>query len=62
MNNDLGKSENEIITKKTNPTRRSFSRKEKSIEINCKNPKRNPNYIALIYLYSNSNQSEKRWK
>ncbi|CAM4125801.1 lipopolysaccharide assembly protein LapB [Flavobacterium antarcticum] len=61
MNDDLGKSEKRDNYKKQimQDARFQGSEKDDLLKLIAKNPKDESNYIALIYLYSNSNQEEK---
>lgn len=61
MNDDLGKSEKRDNYKKQimQDARFQGSEKDDLLKSIAKNPKDESNYIALIYLYSNSNQEEK---
>lgn len=61
MNDDLGKSEKRDNYKKEILKDARFQGNEKDdlLQSIAKNPKDESNYIALIYLYSNSNQEEK---
>lgn len=61
MNDDLGKSEKRDNYKKQimQDARFQGSEKDDLLKAIAKNPKDEANYIALIYLYSNSNQEEK---
>ena len=61
MNDDLGRSEKRDNYKKQilQDARFQGSEKEDLLKLIAKNPKEESNYIALIYLYSNSNQEEK---
>lgn len=61
MNDDFGKSEKRDNYKKQimQDARFQGDEKEELIKAIAKNPKDEANYIALIYLYSNSNQEEK---
>ena len=61
MNDDFGKSEKRDNYKKQimQDARFQGSEKDDLLKAIAKNPKDEANYIALIYLYSNSNQEEK---
>lgn len=61
MNDDFGKSEKRDNYKKQimQDARFQGDEKEELLKAIAKNPKDEANYIALIYLYSNSNQEEK---
>lgn len=61
MNETLGKSEKRENYRKEimKDARFQGSEKDELIQKIAKNPKEESNYIALIYLYSNSNQEEK---
>lgn len=61
MNDDFGKSEKRDNYKKQilQDARFQGSEKDELLKSIAKNPKDESNYIALIYLYSNSNQEEK---
>ena len=61
MNDELGKSEKRDNYKKQIMQDARFQGDEKDdlLKLIAKNPKEESNYIALIYLYSNSNQEEK---
>ena len=61
LNENVGKSEKRDNYKKQilQDARFQGNEKEELIDLIAKNPKDESNYIALIYMYSNSNQEEK---